>query len=133
MAEEIITLGEVAQLTVGNRRRTDLAAARCREQRVAILQRYRGRAGDAELVLFIRLEELPRPLGGNHPLVRDPRGWRIALAERRRRDTRALKARVERTSPDTRLHVHLERLSREVEAKLAKRGPARWREARPRR
>jgi hypothetical protein len=130
MAEEIISLGEVAQLTVGNWRRTDLAAARCREQRVAILQRYRGRAGDPELVLFIRLEELPRLLGGNHRLVRDPRGWRIALAEWRRHETRALKARAERESREARLRRHVDAVAREVRSELAKTQTSRWRQPR---
>jgi hypothetical protein len=94
MAEEIISLGEVAQLTVGNWRRTDLAAARCREQRVAILQRYRGRAGDPELVLFIRLEELPRLLWREPPARARPAG----MAHRPRRVAAARDAGAEGAS-----------------------------------
>lgn len=126
--EQLISLSEVAELALGNPRRTDLAAARCREQRVAILQRYRSRAGRTDPVLYIRLDDLPSLLGGNHWLMRDERGWRAALAEHRRRETRALKARVAKTAREARLRMHLEQVSNAVEAELADRRRSRWRE-----
>jgi hypothetical protein len=86
--KELISLGELADLAFGNPYRTDLAAQRCHQNRIRIAQRHRGRVGDTELVLYIEAEDVPRFLGGNHPLMRSPLGWRLALDQERRRKTR---------------------------------------------
>jgi hypothetical protein len=57
---EMVSLRELTDLAFGNRYRTDLAAQRCHHYRIRIVQRYRGRVGDKEPVLFIELEDLPR-------------------------------------------------------------------------
>ena len=130
--EELISLSELADLAFGNPYRTDLAAQRCHQNRIRIVQHYRGRVGDTELVLYIEAEDVPRFLGSNHPLMRSPYGWRIALDHERRRKTRALKRQVAQSSREARLGLHQEQQALEVEAELSK-SRSSWRTATSRR
>ena len=124
--EELISLSELAELVFGNGRRTDLAAQRCHQTRIRIVQRYRGSVADKELVLYIEAEDVPHFLGSNHSLMRSPYGWRLALDRERRRKTWALKREVARSSREARLRLHLEQQEREVEVELSK-SPSPWR------
>jgi len=130
--EELISLSELADLAFGNAYRTDLAAQRCHQNRIRIVQRYRGRAGDTELVLYVEAEDVARFLGGNHPLMRSPLGWRLALDHERRHKTRALKRQAAQSWREARLSLYLEQQEREVEAELSNR-PSPWSTATSRR
>jgi hypothetical protein len=118
--EELISLSELAELVFGNGQRTDLAAQRCHQDRIRIVQHYRGRVGETALVLYIKAEDVPRFLGSNHPLMRSPYGWRLALDHERRHKTRALKRQAAQSWREARLGLHLEQQALEVEAELSK-------------